>query len=73
MLGIETLKMTTVASEKRPIDYFALRDEEVSVMPHMYPFSPFGAQSHTFLRQMANVLCGHKTELSKLLARGLNL
>lgn len=73
ILDIELLKEPTVASEKRPIDCFVLRDEEVPVMPRMYSFSSFGLQSHAFLRQMANGLCGHKIELSKLLAPGLNL
>lgn len=73
MLDIKSLKVTTLVSEKRPIDCFVLRDEEIPAIPYMYPFSPFGVQSHACLRQMASVLCDYKTELCKLLAPGLNL
>lgn len=56
MLDLGSLKKATLASEKRLIDCFTSRDEEIPMMPHMYSFSSSGIQSHAFLRQMADGL-----------------
>ena len=56
MLDLGSLKEATIASEKRLIDCFVSRDEEIPMMLHMYSLSSFGIQSHAFLRQMANGL-----------------
>lgn len=56
MLDIGSLKTAIVASEKRLIDCFVPRYEEVLMMPQMYSFSYFGIQSQAFLRQMADGL-----------------
>lgn len=76
MLQIEFLKEMTGPSENRKQlistpGCFVVRGDKFPLIPCIFAH-PLVA-SHAFLRQLANGLCGHKIEISKLFSQGLNL